>query len=206
MSVSRPIRLLTCVAVLVAAALFSVDANASILGITPSTGVLNVTRWEGTDPQNPMADDIETITSFIGELEELYKADVNPEGGNPAIESGPFADSYTTTYSNPADDPSDALIEWDGGPFISAPEFLLVKGGAGLDPTWYIFDLGLDALAWDGQMDIQLSGFWPQQGAISHIAIYAEAGQFVVAEPATVAVWSGLALLGLTCYRRKRTT
>jgi hypothetical protein len=49
------------------------------------------------------------------------------------------------------------------------PAFLLVKDGAHL-PSWYLFNLTL--LGWNGTDTIELSGFWPGPGAISHVSLY----------------------------------
>jgi hypothetical protein len=126
------------------------------------------------------------------ELDECYKQDV---GGD---ESGDLAGSYTTTFSNTADDPSDFLIEYDGGPIASQPAYLLVKDGSQV-PAWYLFNLA----NWDGVEDIIGFNFWPAQGAISHVAIYCEPG--VIPEPISFAVWSLLiGSVGLVTARRRR--
>ena len=69
---------------------------------------------------------------------------------------------------------------------------MLVKDGDNC-PVWYLFDIS----GWDGVSDINLTGFWPGQGAISHVAIYS------VPEPGTLALLAiGLAGAGLS--RRKK--
>jgi hypothetical protein len=47
--------------------------------------------------------------------------------------------------------------------------FLVVKDG-NMSPYAYIFDIS--APTWNGQATINLTGFWPSQGAISYVAIY----------------------------------
>lgn len=100
-------------------------------------------------------------TSY-SDLTLSYKANV---GGS---DEGTFAGNYTTLFSNSASDPADALITWDGGSFINCPTCLLIVKDGNQEPAQYLFDLG----SWDGQESIELSGFWPDQGAISNIAIW----------------------------------
>jgi hypothetical protein len=173
-------------------------SSASALSITPTTNVLDQSRWEWEigDEQNPDAGDVATITGS-GPLSELYKQDV----GGP--ESGDFASSYTTSFSNTETDPQDALIVHDGGPSVTGPPlFLLVKDGD-QDPRWYIFDLLKDELDWNGTDDLELTGFWPNQGSISHVSIYGSEGQVPIPEPNTVVLVS-LGLFGLAALGRKR--
>src|SRR5687767_4499828 len=49
----------------------------------------------------------------------LYKSEAGPSDGV-GVEEGDFAPSYKTTFSNSANDPSDALIEYVGGAIINA--------------------------------------------------------------------------------------
>ncbi len=155
--------------------------------------------FQGSVPNNPDADDIETITGFGDGLLELYKMDV----GGP--ESGSFSGSYSTVFSNTPLDPKDATISYDSGPKIEVPEYLLVKDGNN-DPIWYIFDIS----AWDGMMDLIMTGFWPDQGAISHVAIYGGENPpppppplNPIPEPASALVWTLLAAGVSVTYRRR---
>jgi hypothetical protein len=127
--------------------------------------------WEDSIPGNPKADDIETIVGTTTELVELYKSDA-PDTDKPQTESGPFASSYDTTFDNEPLDPNDALIEHISGNSIDCAEcYLLVKDGKQV-PIWYVFDLGDSGLNWDGLMALDLNGFWPDNGAISHVSIF----------------------------------
>ena len=163
-------------------ALLATSAQATTVYLAPGDA-----DFEGSDPNNPNASDVSDIVGVPGLL-SLYKDDA---GGS---ENGSFADNYTTTYDYEPD-PEDATITWDGGDSISCPEcFLVVKDGSH-DPIWYIFDIG----NWDGMMDIELTGFWPDQGAISHVEIV---GGVI---PVPAAVWLfGSGLLGLVGVARRR--
>jgi len=179
-----------------------VVSSASALTITPET----TPRWTGTDPINPDASEIAGIVGYSGTLFELYKQDVPNEGEPVPPDVGSFASSYETTFSNSATDPQDATIEYVAGPSISgSPLYLLVKDGAAHDPVWYIFDLNsvsppIPSVSWNGTEILEILGFWPNQGAISHVSIYGTSTR--VPEPFTLLLL-GMGLLGLAGFGRR---
>lgn len=179
-----------------AAALFLFAAQAQALLLTPDD-----TTCTSNINSNFGAAEVEdwVLTCFRKDLDLtlLYKADVNEDG--PPFESGPYAGSYQTTFSNTPTDPSDALINYISGLAIVCPEcFLVVKDG-NQTPAQYLFDIG----SWDGTEDLNLVGFWPDQGAISNVAIWGGAPARQVSAPGTIALL-GLALAGLAFVARRK--
>jgi hypothetical protein len=127
-------------------------------------------------------------------LDLLYKSNVS--GG----ESGLFASSYDTTFSNTTSDPSDALIQYVSGSYINCIEcYLIVKDGNN-SPAQYVFSL---TAIWDGTSNLDLTGFWPNQGAISNVAIWGKA--MSVPEPATLLL-AGLGIATMALLRRRSAT
>jgi hypothetical protein len=133
------------------------------------------------------------INAYLGfDADELYKSNV---GG---AEEGPLAGSYDTDFSNTPSDPSDADIEYTGGEIVGPEAYLLVKDGAQI-PAWYFFNL--TDLGWNGTDTLNLMGFWPDQGAISHVSLYGSPQQ--VPEPATMLLL-GFGLVGLAAFGRRK--
>jgi hypothetical protein len=132
------------------------------------------------------------IAGALGTSIEIYKQNVG------AGESGSFASSYKTTFSNSATDPEDALIEYVGGAVASATH-LLVKDG-NQEPAWYLFAIS----GWNGIESISLENFWPQQGAISHVTLYGGGTTTRVPEPGTMGLL-GAGLLAFGFMRRRKT-
>ena len=195
--------------------LFGSLAQASLI-LTPDDA-----DYTGADltPANPTATSgeqgyIETVFG-TSDLTLLYKSNTPDSGttGAGVDEDGTFASSYETTFSNSATDPQDALIEYISGDSIACPEcYLAVKDGDN-DPSYYFFDLSnIDTIAfsgaWNGTDDLELQGFWPNQGAISHVSIWGKEDgggpPTQIPEPGMMALF-GMGLLGMgLSHRRKR--
>jgi hypothetical protein len=138
----------------------------------------------------------------VSDIDLLYRANV---GGG---EAGSFADSYGTVFANSPDDPQEGTITYDGlpDPSIDCAAiggcFLVVKDGNQV-PAMYLFDIS----GWNGTETIQLNGFWPNQGAISHVSIWGGegdgdgGGDTVVPEPASLLL---LGMGALVAGRRAR--
>jgi len=162
--------------------------NANALLLTPADA-----DWQGSLPKNPNADNVEAITGTSAQLTTLYKSDFG------VGEEGSLAGSYDTTYSNSDTDPSDAKIEYKGGSIVSgSPIYLLVKDG-NHNPIWYIFDI----TGWNGTETIELKGFWPDGGAISHINFLSPETTTRVPDAGSSLALLGLALTSVGLLRRK---
>ena len=181
-------------------------ATASLIASSQVLALAFVPEDAGGNSNSNANNDVEAeIEAFSGgkDLSLYYKDNV---GG---AEEGPFASSYQTTFSNTPLDPADALIEQTGVPVIQCPScYLMVKGGgpASSAPFKYFFDIS----AWDGTEDILLTDFWPNQGAISNVAIWGlvmtgggPGGGPGVPIPGTLLLL-GVPMVGLATWRRRR--
>ena len=174
-------------------------ASATII-LTPSTpGVIPGTA--GMGPSNCEPGCVNTIFNTSG-LSLLYKSDVSDNWLDLGVgdDSGPYASVYRTVFSDTILDPADARITYQGGDDIDCPScYLAIKDG-NHSPAYYFYNLS----AWNGTEEIRLQDFWPNGGAISHIAIWGET-PVKVAEPSTLGLL-GLGLLALGFARRGKRT
>jgi hypothetical protein len=164
------------------------DLNPSL---TPNCGTAPCLVMSGPQTGTPEILLAAGLTTYT----ELYKQDVGISG-----DEGSFAASYVTEFS-PTTDPLGGTVTWVGGSsYITAdPIYLLVKDGNQV-PAWYLFDIS----TWTGQETIHLDNFWPDQGAISHVAIYGT-GTSVPDGGATLMLLGGV-LVGLETLRRRLST
>jgi hypothetical protein len=168
----------------------------SAITILPTDGVLNVTRWQGDETSQAQINAV--IAGIIGNSTEVYKQNVGE-----ANDTGSLAGSYATSFSNTPNDPSDALIDYGSGPFILPTAYLLVKDG-NQSPAWYLFDLTALGLNKNAGEDIIVDNFWPQNGAISHVALYNGPADIPgVPDGGSTVAFLGLALTALAFVRRK---
>lgn len=179
--------LLKFLSLAIASLAFAAQAGAVPYVITPGTATV------ATGPNNsqPSIAQIQTATG-VSPLTIAYKK----EAGS-GSDSGTYASSYSTTFTNTPSDPSDAEIVYGSGAVLSLdPLFLLVKDGNHA-PYWYLFNIS----NWNGTDTIKLTGFWPNGGAISNIVIYA-GNSTSVPDGATTLALLGIGLLGLLAARR----
>lgn len=125
-----------------------------------------------------------------------YEAMLPPDTGSAAM-------FYSTTFNG---DQSGATITWDMSAqyYIACPScYLVVKDGNHV-PAQYVFDIS----GWNGQETLNLSNFWPANGAISFVTIYNNAamdgGGSVAMVPEAETYGMMLAGLGLVAFAARR--
>jgi hypothetical protein len=136
--------------------LFGVGSTAHALSVSPANY-----DWTTTINSNLSSTQIGTITGFDG-LSLLYKSDF---GGG---EDGSLASSYNTTFLPVGGEPSGFTVSYVSGAFASCPTCILVVKDGNHDPAQYLYNLG----NWNGTEQINGSGFWPNGGAISNVAVW----------------------------------
>ena len=182
-----------CQYLLGASLAMTMSFDASALTITPP---IDLTYPIDPDPNSPYyvpltftgnsnPDILKVVDPYLSGLADLaYKQNA---GGS---EEGWLGSSYTTSFNS---DASGATITYNGSgsALTLGPKYLLVKDG-NHTPYAYLFDL---TSAWNGTETLTLSGFWPDQGSISYVAIYTPDG-------GTTLILLGMALAGLGAARR----
>lgn len=172
----------------VGALVVSAAISSAALMINPMSPVYS------TGNQTSQAQINTLLASYNLGITEVYKQNVGENS-----DTGSLASSYATVFNNTPTDPSDATITWiPNTPFVSPTAYMLVKNGAH-SPAWYFFDL--TSLGWDGKETLELSGFWPREGAISHVALYTGDSNRVP-DNGTTLISLGIALLGLGSVRK----
>ncbi len=136
----------------------------AVLNITPAT----TPQWTTNINKQLSESELKTLVKYNGSLTQVYKANVGSKDKPDTVEEGIAQSFYATTFANILLDPADATITWNGPSWIDCPACYLVVKDGNHDPVQYVFNIG----AWNGQETINLTNFWPGNGAISHVEIW----------------------------------
>ena len=149
-------------ALFVSALLVGSAGKAEALALTPAdtTCTTNVNSNLNNSALYTQLEGCFDVTA-LSPLALVYKQNAGTGG----TEEGSYAASYTTTFN---DDRSGGLIDYISGPVAFCTECYLVVKDGNNSPAQYFFDIS----GWNGTEDITLSGFWPQNGSISHVSIH----------------------------------
>jgi hypothetical protein len=166
---------------------FGLAYNAHAISITPANAFAS-----GPQTANPQV--LAAAAAACGcTLTSQYKQD---NGGG---ETGPLVNSYNATFSPAADS---LQITYTGGSSVGPTAWLIVKDGNN-SPGWYLFNL--TALGWNGTDTINGTGFWPNQGGISHVELFGNTSPPPTPLPVpSPLVLLGSGMLGMGIARRKR--
>ncbi|HEX5046858.1 MAG TPA: PEP-CTERM sorting domain-containing protein [Gammaproteobacteria bacterium] len=93
------------------------------------------------------------------------------------VEAGPFAGSYGTSFANSPGFPQDAAVSYGSGAAIAASSLFLYVRDTNQQPAFYIYDLLVAPLSWNGLDSLLLRGFWPNEGSIEQLKIVGLAAQ-----------------------------
>ena len=173
--------------------LYAVQVQA--LSLTPASSELVLSS--NTNDQDGIMDEIDDyFLSIYGVDSSIYPVELYKAEADPFAELGLLAGSYDTTFIPTTDEASGATIVNTGGPIVGADAYLLVKDGQ-MTPAYYFFNL----TSWDGIETINLSGFWPDSGAISNVVLFGK--EAPIPEPGTMLLF-GTGLAGLAAVGRRR--
>jgi len=175
------------------------NANAAIIEITPTTQVgFPISFDDLSNSGVNSGEEIEAlITDRVVVLNIVYSA-------KPADGSESFLTWLCDTEFSPEGDVSEATITPSGPSNLYGGDelWLLVKDGA---DGHYLFDLfnliiGGVPYRWDGTDTLRLSGFYPDQGSISHIAMYSNIPRIDIPETGSL-ILMGIGIVCLATYR-----
>ena len=200
----------TVIKTILAIGALGLSAQAHAIMISPSTGTLGTDRFETSSNSNLSS--LSAINTAFGTSFTSASLQYKFNTGNPGTEEGTLSGSYEAdNVAGGVGDESGLDINYSGSGniVVCATEcFVIVKDGNNT-PAQYLFILSTAAIGiWNGTDELEFSGFWPSNGAISNVALWGGSGSppppdQLVPAPAPLALL-GLGLLGLGIRRRNR--